>query len=196
MIVGLTGGIGSGKSTVAQMFRELGVPVYNSDEAAKALMVSSNLLRKEITQLLGEKSYIGGNLNRSYISERVFNNSGLLEKLNQIVHPAVRLHFKEWVSAQKSVYVIQETALIYENESTGHYDAIIVVTAPQSTRIERVMKRDGSTKEQVESRMEHQLPDEIKIARADYVVQNYTLEATKEQLVKIHRELLLKSQRD
>ncbi len=194
MIVGLTGGIGSGKSTVAQMFRELGVAVYNSDEAAKTLMVTSDSLRKEIIQLLGESSYIGKNLNRSYISEQVFNNAELLEKLNQIVHPAVKSHFKEWVSVQKSAYVIQETALIFENDAAGQYDAIVVVNAPQSTRIERVMKRDGSSKEQIKSRMQHQLPEEDKIKHADYVIQNTTLKDTKKQLVKIHRELLSKSQ--
>ena len=115
MIVGLTGGIGSGKTTVANMFRELGVPVYNSDAEAKNLMNFSEKIKKEIQGLLGEQSYHKGELNRDYVAKEVFADKGLLKTLNGIVHPAVREHFLDWSKRQKTQYVVQEAAIIFEN---------------------------------------------------------------------------------
>ena len=126
-IVGLTGGIGSGKSTVATMFRNLGIPVYNSDEEAKRLMHTSNNLKQGIIALLGKESYDNGELDRGYIAQRVFRDKNLLEALNALVHPEVRRHFMQWVQKQNSKYVIQEAAIIFENGSHERYDEIILV---------------------------------------------------------------------
>ena len=189
MIIGLTGGIGSGKSTVAQMFRELGVPVYDSDKEAKALMIHSKSLKKAIISIFGEAAYIGQNLNRKYIASQVFSDKDLLQQLNAIVHPVVKEHFTAWVKQQQAPYVVQESALIFEAQNTGRFDAIILVVAPQETRLQRVMERDGATREEVLRRMEHQLSDEEKAQIANYTIQNIDLGSTKKQLVKIHNEL-------
>jgi len=192
-LIGLTGGIGSGKSTVARMFKDLGVPVYDSDTEAKLLMVSSKSLRKDIIKLLGEQAYLEEKLNKTFISNQVFNNAGLLHQLNEIVHPAVKNHFFEWSQNQNTEYVIQETALIFENTAQANYDAIILVTAPQAQRIQRVVNRDGVDKEQVLDRMVNQLEDSKKINLADYVIENLDLNITKERVYEIHRKLLCKS---
>lgn len=193
MIVGLTGGIGSGKSTVARFFRELGVPVYDSDAEAKALMVESEEVREGIAKLFGKEAYRNGTLNKTYISDIVFKDKKLLNGLNQIVHPAVRKHFGKWVANQKSPYVIQETALIFENAIQGNYDAVILVTAPEAIRIQRVMKRDEVSESQVQSRIKNQLPDKDKIILADFVIENLELERTKEVVGQIHKQLLEKA---
>ncbi|RTE52523.1 dephospho-CoA kinase [Arenibacter aquaticus] len=190
MIVGLTGGIGSGKSTVANMFRELGVPVYNSDVEAKNLMNSSANIKKEIQGLLGEQSYLDGKLNRDYVAKKVFGNKGLLKALNGIVHPAVREHFLGWSKGQKAQYVIQEAAIIFENGNREFYDKIILVTAPIPTRISRVMHRDGSTEAQVEQRIKNQLPDSQKEKYSDFIIANIELEKTRHEVMRIHQELL------
>ena len=190
MIIGLTGGIGSGKSTVAQMFKALGVPVYDSDKEAKALMTNSKSLRKAIIALFGETAYHGQNLNRKYIASRVFTNKNLLQELNAVVHPAVKDHFKAWVKEQNAPYVIQESALIFEEQNAALYDAVILVVAPEETRLQRVIERDGTTREEVLSRMAHQLSDKEKAQLANFTIQNINLEPTKEQVVKIHGELL------
>ena len=190
MIVGLTGGIGSGKSTVANMFRELGVPVYNSDVEAKNLMNSSATIKKEIQGLLGEQSYLDGKLNRDYVAKKVFGNKGLLKALNCIVHPAVRGHFLGWSKSQKAQYVIQEAAIIFENGNREFYDKIILVTAPIPARISRVMHRDGSTEAQVEQRIKNQLPDSQKEKYSDFIIANIELEKTQLEVMRIHQELL------
>lgn len=192
MIIGLTGGIGSGKSTVAQMYKELGIPVYDSDKEAKTLMVNSKSLKKAIIALFGESSYDGKNLNRKYIASQVFSNKSLLQKLNEVVHPAVKEHFRTWICQQQAPYVIQESALIYEEQNATRYDAVILVTAPQETRLQRVIKRDGATRDEVLNRMANQLTDDEKAPKANYTIQNISLTSTKDQVVKIHQELLSK----
>ena len=172
MIVGLTGGIGSGKSTVAHMFMELGVPVYDSDREAKALMTNSKALKKDIIALFGESAYLEQNLNRKYIASQVFSDKDLLKKLNAVVHPAVREHFTTWAKAKEAPYVIQESALIFEEQNEALYDAVILVTAPQETRLQRVMKRDAAKRKEVLNRMAHQLSDSEKAQMAKYTIQN------------------------
>ncbi|WP_150451672.1 dephospho-CoA kinase [Arenibacter lacus] len=189
-IVGLTGGIGSGKSTVAAMFRELGVPVYNSDTEAKWLMGNSESLKQQIIALLGEGSYKDGALNRAYISQRVFKNGELLKDLNKIVHPAVAQHFKEWAQQQNSAYVIQEAAIIFENGNQGRYDQIILVTAPLESRVNRVVKRDGVSPEQVMERVENQWEDAKKAPLSHFVINNIDLKSTASQVAEIHGKLL------
>lgn len=189
-IVGLTGGIGSGKSTVARMFRELGVPVYDSDSEAKQLMNSSPEVRNAIIDLLGETAYQSKELNRSFVAEKVFKNPELLQKLNAIVHPAVRDHFKEWVKAQNAPYVVQETALIFENGSQDHYDHIILVTAPLDVRLNRVMERDGVGPKAVLERMKNQMDDADKVDLAHFCIENLDLETTKERVKELHTKLM------
>lgn len=189
MLVGLTGGIGSGKSTVAQMFRDLGVPVYDSDKEAKSLMVNSPALKSAIIDLLGDNAYTGKTLNRSYIAELVFKDAGLLQKLNKIVHPAVRQHFLKWANEQSAPYVIQETALIFENGVQDNYSATILVTAPLEMRLKRVMERDGVGKQVVLERMKNQMDDNQKIDLAQFCIENIDLEATKEKVRGLHAKL-------
>ncbi|MEW2922306.1 dephospho-CoA kinase [Muricauda sp. ANG21] len=189
-IVGLTGGIGSGKSTVAKMFRQLNVLVYDSDKEAKALMVTSKELRKDITQLLGKEAYKDDVLNRAFIAEKVFKDPKMLEMLNAIVHPAVRKHFLEWARKKSVPYVIQETALIFENEGQDKYDYTILVTAPEEVRLQRVMERDGATKEQILQRMANQMADKEKIPLADFIVENMELGTTEKKVKELHAKLL------
>lgn len=190
IIVGLTGGIGSGKSTVAGFFVELGVPVYNSDEEAKKLMTSSKNVKKAIIELLGKKAYKGKKLNKKFISEKIFNDRSLLNKMNGIVHPAVQEHFLTWAKKQKAPYVIQETALIFENAKQGFYDFIILVTAPEEQRLERVIIRDGSSKKAVSDRLKNQLSDAEKIPYSDFVLENIELPKTRLEVEEVHNALL------
>ncbi len=190
MIVGLTGGIGSGKSTVAKMFQELGVPIYIADEEAKKLMHTQPEVRAAITKLLGNEAYVNNSLNRAYIADRVFTNKGLLQGLNAIVHPAVREHFLAWAKGQKFPYVLQESALIFENNSETNFDAVILVTAPEELRLARVVKRDQIASEKVKERMANQLDEAEKKARATLVIENIMLSQTREKVAEIHLNLL------
>lgn len=190
-IIGLTGGIGSGKTTVAKMFEELGVPVYYADAEARKLMQSSDVLREEIIKLLGEKAYNNDGLNPSYIAQIVFRDRTKLNKLNALVHPLVENHFKNWLILQDSPYVVQENALIFENMKQSSFDVIITVTAPLEKRLERVIKRDGSTEQQVIERIGNQLNDEFKVEQATFVIHNITLDKCKSQVNLIHKQLLV-----
>ena len=193
MIVGLTGGIGSGKSSVAGFFKELGVPVYNSDEEAKLLMAESAEVKKAIIDLFGPSAYQKESLNKKLISQIVFQEKEKLKRLNEIVHPAVRRHFEDWVVNQSAPYIIQETALIFENEMQDNYDVIILVTAPEDSRIERVIKRDNSSISQVKARIKNQLPDVKKVPLADYTIENIDLDKAQKAVHKIHKQLLSKA---
>ena len=188
--IGLTGGMGSGKSTVARMFRDLGIPVYNSDERAKELMRTSKKIRKKIIDLLGESSYHGDELDRSYIAKKVFQDKPLLAKLNSIVHPAVRKDFLKWADTQESEYVLQETALLFENNAQKLYDKTILVTAPQELRLERLLKRDESSKEELLARMDNQLEDDAKIKLANFIIENIDLQKTLLKVGEVHHAIL------
>ena len=175
-LFGLTGGIGSGKSTVAGLFRTLGIPVYESDERAKLLMNENIGVRKQIIQLFGDEAYsteIG--LNRPLLASKAFKDPTLLQQLNAIVHPAVYEDLKTWANedAQLSApYLLQETAILFEENLTSRLLATILVVAPEETRIDRVMKRDNLLREQILDRIRMQWPDEKKIPMADYVIYN------------------------
>ena len=188
--VGLTGGIGSGKSTVAIMFMQLGVPVYNSDERAKHLMNNSIDIKKRLVEFLGKESYKEGQLNRAFIAKKVFNDTELLAQLNAIVHPVVREDFLNWTNQQDCCYVIQETALLFENEAQNLYDYVILVTAPKEERISRVVNRDSVTREQVIARMDNQLEDDEKLNLSDYVVENIDKERTKSSVLQVHASIV------
>ena len=189
-IVGLTGGIGSGKSTVAKMFRELGVPVYDSDHEAKRLMTTSSEVKEAIISLLGKKAYTKDILNRSYIAEKVFNDTHKLQQLNAIVHPAVKTHFMKWAEGQTTPYVIQETALIFENGAQEQYDYTILITAPLELRLQRTVERDGATTQQVLDRMKNQMDDNKKADLANFCIVNIEIEETKKRVSELHARLM------
>ncbi len=188
-IIGLTGGIGSGKTTVAKLFKELGVPVYNSDLRAKKLMKNSKEIRTAVMNLLGKDSYVLERLNKKYIADKVFSNKQLLQKLNAIVHPAVRKDFIGWVKKKKTPYVIQEAAILFENNSYKNFDEVILIKAPIEIRLERIIARDNGSKEEILARMQNQWDDSKKIPLSDYIIENVDLDQTKLQVEQIHRKL-------
>lgn len=189
-VVGLTGGIGSGKSTVAEYFRQRGIPIYIADDEAKALMNRSKVIKHKLTSLLGESAYLEGQLNRPYIARKVFKDKQLLQQINAIVHPKVASHFKRWLSRQKAPYIIKEAAIIFENNLEDQYDKIITIVTPLEERIERIMKRDGSTRDKILAIVANQLPDEEKIEKSDFVVYNHNLTEVEQQVERIHQMLL------
>jgi len=189
MVVGLTGGIGSGKSTIAKAFAALGIAVFNSDEQAKALIATDTQVKERIIAAFGEEAYQNGEYNRAYIAQIVFNNSEKLAILNGIVHPALAEYFKQWAKKQTSPYVLKEAAILFESGSYKDCDYIITVTAPEEVRIARVMARDHCTEAQVRARMAQQWSDAQRIALSDAVIENIDLESTKEQIKRINDEL-------
>jgi len=189
-IGGLTGGIGSGKTTVACMFNELGIPVYIADVEAKRLMVESEAIVSGVIELFGAEAYIDGTLNRSYIAGQVFNNKEKLTSLNSIVHPAVHRDFKDWVATKNSPYVLKEAAIIFENGGERKLDFTILVTAPIETRIARVLKRDKTDRDAILKRIDNQWSDDKKRALATYCIENIDVEDTKEHVKYIHNQLI------
>lgn len=190
IIVGLTGGIGSGKTTVAKAFHVLGIPIYIADDEAKKLMRTSKVVKKKIIGLFGDNAYVDGELNRSFIANIIFENKEYLQKMNAIVHPKVGQHFKKWVSKQNSKYVIKEAAILFENGSYKDYDYIITVTAPTDLKINRLLKRDQTTENKISSIMKNQWSDEEKIKRSHFVIENIDMEDSKVQVQKIHNKIL------
>jgi dephospho-CoA kinase len=188
--IGLTGGIGSGKSTVAKLFEILGIPVFYADQEAKQLMETDPNLVAEIKHLFGESIYIHEKLNRQELATRVFQNKSLLHALNQIVHPATIAAGKTWMLKQKTAYAIKEAALIFESGSQGEYDFIIGVFAPLSIRISRTMKRDGVDRNQVLHRMENQIEEEIKKKLCDFILINDEQEMLIPQVVALHQQIM------
>ncbi|WP_410005722.1 dephospho-CoA kinase [Aequorivita nionensis] len=188
-IIGLTGGIGSGKTTVAQLFSELGVPIYIADTEAKKLMNSSKVIRRKLVALLGEDAYSGTKLNRKFVADKIFNDKFLLDAVNAVIHPKVAAHFKKWVSKQKATYVIKEAAILFENGSYKDCDKVILVTAPKQMRINRVMARDNTSKAEIEQRMNNQWSDEKKLKLADIIIENIDLKTTKNKVEAIHNLL-------
>jgi dephospho-CoA kinase len=191
MIVGLTGGIGSGKTSVLQLFINKGVPVYIADLEAKKLMQSDSELIKKIKKTFGKDSYNNNNqLNRAYLAKQVFGNSEKLEKLNTIVHPAVHKDLLSFKNKQTAPFFIYENAILFENGSHQFCDYIITVTAPAETRIERVMHRDKITLQQVKDRMQHQWDEQLKINKSDFVIVNVNWEETELIVEDLYNKLL------
>ena len=189
-MIGLTGGIGSGKSTVARLFADLGVPIYIADERAKHLMNTSKVIKRELIALFGSKAYNTNGLDRDFIASKIFNNKELLQKMNAIVHPKVGADFKRWLKQQKVSYVIKEAAIIFEHNQQSQYDYIITVTTPLDERVQRVMKRDNKSKEQILAVVNNQLSDEKKIKQSHFVIVNQQLDETKNQVKILHQKLL------
>ena len=190
IIVGLTGGIGSGKTTVASMFAALGIPVYTSDDEAKRLMRTSSNLKRKLIDLFGEDAYVDGELNKPYIAQVIFNDTLYLNKMNALVHPAVAKDFKDWVRKQQAPYVIKEAAILFENEGYKQCDVMITVTAPKSLRIERLLNRDHTTVEKIEAIMKNQWTDAQKAERSHFVIENINRQSTQKQVYKIHQQIL------
>ncbi|HMQ47901.1 MAG TPA: dephospho-CoA kinase [Saprospiraceae bacterium] len=190
--IGITGGIGSGKTTVCKIFETLGIPVYYADEQARRLMVEDPTLVQNIRQLLGEGAYTeSGQLNRAYIAQQVFQDKSLLQQLNQLVHPAVALDGLHWHESQTGVpYTLKEAALLIESGSYKQLDYLIVVTAPEAIRLERVMQRDQVESAAVLARMKQQLPESEKIALADFLIDNNGQHPLIPQVLTIHQQLL------
>lgn len=191
-VAGLTGGIGSGKTTVAGFFKDFNVPVFIADEAGKLLMNTSAEVRAQIISLLGKEAYSQEGLNRKFIASEVFKSKDKLQKLNEIVHPAVARHFEKWKQQQDSPYVIYEAAILLEKGGYKKCDWVILVTAPMDQRFSRLLERDQSTVEEIKDRMKHQWSDDRKRAMADFEIKNEKLDFTKDQVRKIH-EFLLKA---
>jgi dephospho-CoA kinase len=184
-IIGLTGGIGSGKTAVAKYMESLGIPVYIADEEAKKLMASSEMIQ-EITATFGEEVNDSGTLDRKKIAKLVFDNPEKLQKLNNIVHPQVKKHFDAWVEKHKKhPLVVKEAAILFETGGDQYCDAVITVISPLETRIKRVVERDKTDKESVLKRMESQWTDEQRVAKSNYVIHNITLKETYKQTKQI-----------
>lgn len=171
-MIGLTGGIGSGKSVVAKIFSTLGIPVFNADEAAKHIMQTSPEIKAKLIEQFGSSIYDVLGLQKEKLAAIVFKDPFQLQLLNAIVHPVTIQAAKDWAAKQTSPYVIKEAALIFESAAADGLFKVIGVTAPMSLRIQRVMQRDGVSKEQVEARMQHQISDTIKMRLCDYVIDN------------------------
>jgi dephospho-CoA kinase len=189
-IVGLTGGIGSGKSTVAAMFADLGVPVFITDDEGKRLLNTSKVVRRKIVALLGDKAYDDASPDRKYIASQVFNDKTLLAALNAIIHPKVAKNFKRWVAKQHGPYCIKESAILFETGGDAMCDVTITVSAPLEIRMQRVLKRDSSSLKDIEARMRNQTNDDYRNDKADYVIINDSLETIKKQVKKLHKLLL------
>lgn len=183
--VAICGGIGSGKSTVCQMFAERGVALYDSDSRAKALMNESEELRKALVAEFGEECYKGGELNRPYLASRVFGSEEQLAKLNSIVHPAVKADFLRWAEGQGGDYCILESAILFESGFDAVVDKTVAVLAPLPLRIERAMARDGASREQIEARVKAQMSDDELVARADFAIVNIHLEDVEKDVAEL-----------
>lgn len=187
--VAITGGIGSGKSRVCSMLEEYGVAVYDADSRAKGLMRDSLALRDALTARFGAEVYAAEGINRAYLAERVFSNAEELKALNAIVHPAVMDDFDRWAMEQEGDYVVLESAILFEAHLEDRVDAVVAVMAPEELRLERAMRRDGATREQIESRMRNQLRDEERVERAKYAIVNIDIEELVDDVEQLHRRL-------
>jgi dephospho-CoA kinase len=190
LLIGLTGGIGSGKTLVGKVFKSLGVPLYDADQNARLLMEQKPALIQEISGVFGSAVYREGRLDRKMLASRVFNDTEMLKKLNSVVHPYVLGDFTKWVrDLGATKYCIHEAAILYESGAAERFHRIVTVTAPEELRIERVMRRDGVSREEVMARMKNQLGEEQKNSMADYVITNDGDELLIPQVVSIHNEL-------
>lgn len=170
--VGLTGGIGSGKTTVAQVFEILGIPVYYADREAKRLMQRNKELRELIQQVFGNHIYKANILDRKALAAVVFKNEKALQRLNALVHPVVRRDFTNWAERQKAPYVIEESAILFETGLADDFDYIVSVLAPMQERIARLQKRDNATIDQIQLRMTAQVDDAVRVEKSDYILKN------------------------
>ena len=188
-MIGLTGGIGAGKSVVAKIFSTLRIPVFNADEVAKQMMQTSPIIKAQLIEQFGTDIYNASGLDKEKLAAIVFADPFQLQLLNAIVHPVTIQAAKDWAAKQTAPYVIKEAALIFESGAADGLFKVIGVTAPLSLRTHRVMQRDGITKEQVEARMQHQISDTIKMRLCDYVVQNNNQQMLIPQVLELDRAI-------
>ena len=188
--VGITGGIGSGKTTVSKVFSVLGIPVFDADSAAKNIMNEDESVRKKIIETFGESAYEENNLNRKYLADLVFNDAQKLAQLNAITHPVTIAAAEEWMKKQTSPYAIKEAALIFESNAAAGLDYVIGVYAPQELRIERAMYRNNISLKEVMERMNKQIDEEIKMKLCDFIIVNDEKEMIVPQVVKLHKKIL------
>lgn len=189
-IIGLTGGIGSGKSTVARYIESKGIPVYIADDEARKLTDSAEI-KSQISNTFGEKVLKNGIVDRKILSEMVFNNAENLQKLNAIIHPAVRAHFIEWLRANSDKkWVVKEAAILFESGSYKDCDKIITVEAPEDVRVLRVAKRDAASEEEIKARIRNQWTDKMRAEKSDFVVVNLDIDAMKRQVDEILKNLM------
>lgn len=190
MTIGLTGGIGSGKSTVAKVLESMGYPVFYSDQVAKELMTSDQDLQSEIISHFGENAYENGVLNRAYLAERIFTNPADKNIINHLIHPRVRASFVAFAESSNSKLVFNEAAILFETGTYSNFDKTVLVTAPVETRIDRVIKRDNCSREDVQNRMNNQWSDDRKVLLSDFVIKNGDTDAILDQVEKIVEALL------
>ncbi len=189
--IGVTGGIGSGKSTVCAIFASLDIPIFEADLEARRLQDNDSFIRQQIIKLLGKESYSSeGIMDRKYVASKIFSDKSLLTQMNEIVHPAVRELFHKWVlKNQEFPYVIYEAAILFESKTISDFDQIILVVADQPLKIKRIIARDSITEEQVKLRMSNQMLDRDKIKLADYIIDNNDLELLYPQILKIDKSI-------
>lgn len=189
-IIGLTGGIGCGKTTIAKVFATLGIPVFNADAVAKELMQNNPILKHKLIEAFGEHIFANGQLDRNFLAKIVFADTNQLERLNALVHPITIQAAKEWAAKQNTPYVIKEAALVFESGSGEGLAGVIGVTAPLSLRMHRVMQRENCTKQEVEKRMQNQIGDTIKMKLCDWVIVNDDQVLVVPQVVALHEKLM------
>jgi dephospho-CoA kinase len=189
--LGITGGIGSGKTSVCRVFKILGIPVFSADQEAREIMEKENGVIRRINSITGMDLYSGGSLNRKELATLIFNNNILLEKVNSLVHPIVIDHFIQWEKEQSAPYVIMEAAILFESGASKFVDKVAAVIAPLEERLERVILRSNLTKEQVLERTRNQMNDEERIKLSDYVISNSENDMIIPEILKIHEDILL-----
>ena len=189
--VGITGNLGSGKSTVCRVFSMLGIPVFNSDEQARIIMNTDPHVRQKLTKLFGDDVYMNNQLNRKLISDIIFNNKNSLKKINSVVHPAVRNTFNQWRTSHRNFpYIINEAAILVESGGNKDVDKLILVTAPEKLRIERVIKRDKRSVNEIKNITNNQLPDDKKVSFADFIIENNDKKLILPTIIEIHNKLI------
>ena len=188
--VAITGGIGTGKTTISSMFSDKGIPVFNSDEIAKEIMNTNSLLKNEIVTAFGDKAYDKNKLNKEYLSDVIFNNETLLKKINSIVHPYVAEEFNSWIQEQNSKYIIYESAIIFENQAEDFFDKIICVTASEEEVISRIMKRNDFSVDKIKSIINKQLPNDAKVQKSDYVIESMNISKLSDKVLEIHNDIM------
>lgn len=193
--IGITGGIGSGKSTVCSLFAERGIAVYDSDSRAKQLMNESTELRQQLIEAFGEECYTDGELNRGYLASKVFGDAEALARLNAIVHPAVRADFRTWAEQQSGAYVILESAILFEAGFETEVDTTLAVMAPLEERIRRTMARDGVDRESVLERIAHQMSDDELHLKAKRTLVNLISDYTESDVEQLHKMFCYEAQR-
>lgn len=190
VVVGITGGIGSGKTTISNYLKSFGIPLYVADKEAKALMNRSKVIKQKLIQLFGDEAYVDGKLNRPFLAKMIFKDKSLLNQMNAIVHPKVASHFKRWLKKQDAPYILKEAAIIFENNLQSNYDYIITVVANENLRIERILDREDTTREKIKAVINNQWTDSHKKKLSDFVISNNDLDQAKKQALQIHKKLL------